>query len=242
MRRRVVAVSLGIVLLIAGEARANSIVPLLYLSVLPGAGGGVLTLQATVLVALLERPFFSKAGIKRRALVTSLRANFISALVGTVLACPLIGTFLTAPATLLVWLPLMLYVSCLIEYWCASSLWGPASVRLRWIVAGNVFSTAFVILLLVACALLRITFPDLEKGLGEHAWTLLYRSSTLASLAVLLGSFFLSVTRSERVGPSGTGDENGQEPSAKRTLAPTSGPAAVVASVGQAAEKLDEIT
>jgi len=82
---RLPVLALLLVLLLATTAMANVIAPFVWLW--PGvvAMSFPVSLPATVLAAFLERPFVSRSGIQRHALRYSLRANFLSLLVGVVL-------------------------------------------------------------------------------------------------------------------------------------------------------------
>ena len=73
-------------------------------------------LTLSVLAALIERPFVTRAGVSRFALCASLQANFITTLVG--LLCTPIAFFVLAfPALLLVWWPLAVWLSYRVECW-----------------------------------------------------------------------------------------------------------------------------
>ncbi|HZN02037.1 MAG TPA: hypothetical protein VFD06_00470 [Candidatus Polarisedimenticolia bacterium] len=95
---------------------ANTISPTLV--TIPGFGLLALhvALTLSVLAALIERPFVTRAGVSRFALCASLQANFITTLVG--LLCTPIAFFVLAfPALLLVWWPLAVWLSYRVECW-----------------------------------------------------------------------------------------------------------------------------
>lgn len=74
--------------------------------------GPAFGLPLSVLAAVLERPFYTRAGIKRWAVWYSLQANFVSLLVGYLLI------FVTVPAFYaigLLWFPVAVSISIIVE-------------------------------------------------------------------------------------------------------------------------------
>jgi hypothetical protein len=118
-------------------AQANSISPYVYFW--PGVISitVIYAFPASVLAAFLERPFLTAAGIKRRTLVLSLRANFYSTLVG-VLLIPVGYQALYTIGVL--WCVLAFGVSCITEVYylrrCAHQ-----QFTWRWVVGGNAASS-----------------------------------------------------------------------------------------------------
>jgi hypothetical protein len=96
---------------------ANTISPALV--IVPGFGllGLHVAFTLSMLAAFIERPFVTRAGVSRYALCASLRANFVTTLVG--LACtPIAFIVLAFPPLILVWWPIAIWVSYRVEYWC----------------------------------------------------------------------------------------------------------------------------
>lgn len=172
---------------------ANSLSPYVYFW--PGviSVSLVYAFPASLLVAILERPFLTAAGIARRPLVFSLRANFLSTIAGILLipicypALYMIGPF---------WCILAFGVSCAVEvvylrkYSYQSFAWG-------WIVGGNAISSAVLMVL-----------PMIAIAIGDNnrllAWTLKAPQVWLAwlllsaSVAAFLGSFaWVKIAESE---------------------------------------------
>ncbi len=102
-------------------------------------------LVATVLAAVLERPFVVRAGVREHALSYALRANFLSLAAGYLLL-PL-GFDRIARAGL-PWLLVDLGVSVVCEGWYYQrrALRGTAELRWGWVVLGNAVSTTVLLL------------------------------------------------------------------------------------------------
>jgi hypothetical protein len=75
----------SILLGMSGVAYADAISPYAFFWSGIGTINPVLAFPASLLAAFVERPFLTAAGLERRALVLSLRANFLSTIVGIVL-------------------------------------------------------------------------------------------------------------------------------------------------------------
>jgi fucose 4-O-acetylase-like acetyltransferase len=75
----------SIVLGASGVAYADAISPYAFFWSGVGTINPILAFPASLLAAFVERPFLTAAGLEGRALVLSLRANFLSAIVGIVL-------------------------------------------------------------------------------------------------------------------------------------------------------------
>ncbi|HID21689.1 MAG TPA: hypothetical protein EYP14_04735, partial [Planctomycetaceae bacterium] len=122
----------GLVLSVPCVAYANSISP--YVWFWPGIVSIALpyALPASLLAALIERPFLTAGGIGGRALLVSLRANFLSALVGLLLI-PVGWPALYAIGPL--WCAIAFAVSCGVELFYIRRFVGPFS--LGWIIAAN---------------------------------------------------------------------------------------------------------
>ncbi len=150
-RRRLVAAATaaaGLLLLAPAAAHGNTGVPLLFTS-----QGTLTMLLATVLVAVLERPFLSRAGVERRALLHSIVANVASGVLGFYLPDLASAARLPAPDDFIAALALLLLVglalSILVEsayYWLVAGR-GPRRLRWRWVALGNVASLLALVLL-----------------------------------------------------------------------------------------------
>jgi len=144
---------------------------------------------ASLLAALVERPFLAAGGIRRRALVVSLQANFVSALVG-ILMLPFgwPALYLAGP----LWCAAAFGVSCWVE--AAYVRRFSKAISWGWIVAANVISSALLM------TIPPFTLGNRNRGL---AWALapfetsLIVSSLLASVAIFLASFAWRVPREE---------------------------------------------
>jgi hypothetical protein len=149
------AVLLGLfILLPAGLAYGDFIGPI-------GAfvpGGVVMSpllgIPATLLAAFLERPFVSLAGVKRRALAYSIRANLLSWLVGIlfmIVCIPFFRVVDDPPLAIPLYALAAISLSICIEgaYLSFKVQDRDGRIRWRWIIAGNVLS-AFALLLVGA--------------------------------------------------------------------------------------------
>jgi hypothetical protein len=127
----------------ASPTLANSIAPSAFFlpGILPMTMG--LALPASVLAAVLERPFVSRAGVGRYALWYSLQANFLSLLIGYV-TMPFAYAIIYVIGPL--WCIIAISISILSEGWYYSGVGikTPGKLRWGWIVGGNVFSQRLV--------------------------------------------------------------------------------------------------
>ena len=176
------------------SAWANSISP--YAFFLPGLSwlSPVYAFPISLLAAFLERPFLSRAGIRHRPLVLSLRANLVSTLAG----------FLVLPVGLCViawlgtvWCVAAVLISCAVEIWFLQRFSGQP-FRPRWIVWGNVVSSLVVIALPPVAAALRESYPQLHYLMQPYRESL-YWFALVTSLLVFGGSF---AWRVQAAGPS----------------------------------------
>ncbi|GIW85175.1 MAG: hypothetical protein KatS3mg107_0835 [Gemmataceae bacterium] len=126
-----------LLLTLASPAYANAIAPTAYFwpGVLPLMGG--MALPASVLAAVLERPFVSHAGVREYAFWYSLQANLISLAIGyATLPVGVDAIFSIGP----LWSLIAVAMSIGSEGWYYQwrAVQAPERLRWRWIVAGNV--------------------------------------------------------------------------------------------------------
>jgi hypothetical protein len=149
MRTRNAILTLFLFLVACPAAYANAIPP--SFALLPGFQpiDITLALSATVLLAVLERPFVTRAGVARCALWYSLQANLVALLLGCG-SFILLMLFGMGPG-ILVFILGMFVVSIWIEcaYYRRQVVDDPAQFRSGWIIAGNLFSFAVLWALLI---------------------------------------------------------------------------------------------
>ncbi len=180
--------ALAITLGVSRVAHANGISPYVYFW--PGIISITLVyaFPASLLAAFIERPFLTAAGIKRRPLVLSLRANFVSTIVG-ILLIPIGYPALYTIGPL--WCLAAFGVSCLVEVFYLrrfsrqSFTWG-------WAVVGNTVSGAVLMILPPTAIAIRQNNYQLASSLEPHeGWMAL--SSLGVSVALFLASFVIPV-------------------------------------------------
>ncbi|MHB1037468.1 MAG: hypothetical protein ACYC35_18825 [Pirellulales bacterium] len=174
---------------VCGVAHANSIAP--YVWFWPGIVSITLVyaFPASVLAAFLERPFLTAAGLNRRALVLSLRANFVSAVVG-ILLVPVGYPALYAIGPL--WCLAAFGVSCAVELaylrrFFPRLAWG-------WVVGGNAVSSIVLMALPPITLAIKEHYARLAWSLEPHE-TWLNCVCLVGSLALFLTSFACPVRR-----------------------------------------------
>lgn len=155
----------------------------------------------TVAVALIERPFFARAGLTPWALIHSLRANFVSYLVGIVITLVYLsatGAVVRAGVEygefLLPGLPLLLIVvSIWVEERLAVRVLAPqARLRTRWIVVGNVVSN---LVLLVIAGFVSLILVSIGSGVHNFIYVLedCQIALIIGYLGILLGAILLAL-------------------------------------------------
>lgn len=184
----IVLLSAFFVLAFAQPVLANVIAP--TISVWPGMvhANFALAIPASILAAVLERPFLTRAGVSRHTMLFSLQANAVSLAIGYV-TLPVGYTALYVIGPL--WWIIAVGLSIVSEGWyCRVRATEGGQLRWRYIVCGNVFSS-FVLLLLpfISMAIGRsnpkIWWPY-ESYLVVLAWAV-----TIVSAAVFVLSFYL---------------------------------------------------
>jgi hypothetical protein len=188
-KQRVFSLLLTAILLLAfaSPAFANSIAPTAYFwpGVLPLMLG--MALPASVLAAVLERPFVTQAGVREYAFWYSLQANLISLVIGYLMLPVAVDAIYTIGPF---WSLIAVAMSVVSEGWYYQwrAIKAPGSVRWGSVVWGNAFSS-FVLLLLPSVALaIKEAKPSLVGQLGPYQ-DALYWGSVTASVTVFVGSF-----------------------------------------------------
>lgn len=143
-----VASVLAATLLLPAAAQANVALPTLFY----GLGGAAVTALMTLLAAVIERPFVTRAGVARLALLHSLLANVLSGSIGILAIALLEAIDLPEPdsldLTMFLLLAIGLLISIVVEglyYWLLRRRAG--GLRWRWVALGNVVSLLVLVVL-----------------------------------------------------------------------------------------------
>jgi hypothetical protein len=177
-------------LVFTGPASANTIAPTAFF--MPGylpLMAGLLALPASVLAAVVERPFVTRAGVTSHTTWYSLQANFVSLLVGYATIPVAIGAIgLAAP----LWSLAAIALSILFEgrYYEVRKLNLDHPLKWRWIVWGNICSSVILLLIPFAAIQIRTSDPHLARDL-DHYEELLLWSSVAVSITVFAACFFM---------------------------------------------------
>ena len=189
-RFRSALAALLFVLIFASAARANVIAPALWFwpGILPLTM--LLALPASVLAAVVERPFFKRAGVSQQTIWYSLQANFISLLIGyATLPIPLFFAFWPPYEYLVFWSPIAVLLSYFSERAYLSFVNQGRFRPLRgvWIIAGNCVSSLLL-------ALIPICADELNRRKPLLAWDLALSHGLLIGLAaaVSLAAFLIA--------------------------------------------------
>jgi hypothetical protein len=167
---------------------ANAIAPSAYFwpGVLPLMLG--MAFPATVLAAIIERPFVTRAGITKHALWYSLQANLLSLAIGYA-SMPLAARAIYTIGPL--WSLIAIVISIVSETVYYQQWWVPKdSLEWRWVAAGNVISSVVVLLLPVVALMIKTGQQNLERVLAPYQ-DLLFWGSVSASIALFSISFFV---------------------------------------------------
>ena len=222
---RVLGIAIGIWLLSSGIAWANSLAPFIWLwpGVIIMSGWG--SLPATVLAAVIERPFVTRAGLNSQPLIFSLQANALSLLAGFV-AVPIAGAILYTPLILL-WPFAAVTCSIIVEsvYLRIRAVEQGLQFKRTPIVIGNLCSSG--VLMLISAFLdtwYAVRLPWTDPGLWsavERVQPVLYWFTAACGIA-LIASFFLRPYRPIATPNSAQGEEVLEEPTADATVSPSS--------------------
>ena len=182
-------------------AYANSISP--YVWFWPGVVSITLiyAFPASLLAAFVERPFLTAGGIKHRPLVLSLRANFLSTLVGLLLI-PIGWPALYTIGPL--WCVVAFGVSCAVEVFYLRRF-SHQAFRWGWAVGANVVSSIILIMLPPVALTIKQNYYRLAWSLEPHEMWLTW-SSLAVSITAFVASFALPVRR-EAIEPSPDSDD-----------------------------------
>lgn len=172
-------------------AHANSISP--YVWFWPGVVSIYLpyAFPASLLAAFVERPFLTAGGIDGRALVISLRANFLSAVIGLLLF-PIGEPALYVIGPL--WCLMAFGISCVIEILYVRRF--SEAFRWGWAVGGNAASSFLLMIIPPFTLVLKQSYPALAWSLEPYEMSMMWWSLGL-SVGVFLLSFAWPVPRAK---------------------------------------------
>jgi hypothetical protein len=181
--------TVAVVMGVCRVACANSISP--YVWFWPGVVSIYLAyaFPASLLAAFVERPFLTAGGIDRRALVVSLRANFLSAVIGLLLF-PIGEPALYAIGPL--WCLMAFGISCIVEIVYVRRF--SEEFRWGWAVGGNAASSFLLMIIPPFTLALKQSHPELAWSLKPYEMSMVWWSLGL-SVGVFLLSFAWPVPR-----------------------------------------------
>ncbi|HEV2949273.1 MAG TPA: hypothetical protein VGX70_18000 [Gemmataceae bacterium] len=167
---------------------ANAIAPTAYFwpGVLPMMLG--LAMPATVLAAIIERPFVTRAGVTRHALWYSFQANFLSLLIGyATMPCAVQAIFDIGP----LWSLIAITISIVSEGVYYQQRWVPGEeLKWGWVAVANIISSVVLLLLPSIALSIKSGKPDLERGLDPYQ-DVLFWGSVVGSVLIFVLSFFM---------------------------------------------------
>jgi hypothetical protein len=159
--------------------------------------GPAFGLPLSVLAGFLERPFVSRAGVTSHALWYSLQANFVSLMVGYLATFVVIPVLMSGQghAFIIAWPFVATSLSIIVERNYLRLRSPSHCARWGWIIAGNLFTAAVCIAVLVVVEWARNNYPYEPYRLRpyEHSMTIV---AVLGSALVFVMSFF--ATRESR--------------------------------------------
>lgn len=181
--------TVAVVMCVCRVACANSISP--YVWFWPGVVSIYFpyAFPASLLAAFVERPFLTAGGIDRRALVVSLRANFLSAVIGLLLFPIGEPTFYVIGP---LWCFMAFGISCLVEIAYVSRF--SEGFRWGWAVGGNAVSSLLLMVIPPFAFVLKQSHPELAWSLEPYEESMMWWTLGL-SVAVFLLSFAWPVPR-----------------------------------------------
>ena len=132
--------------------------------------GPAMGLPLSVLAAFVERPFVTRCGFKRHAIWYSLRANFVSLLVGYV------ATFFILPVimspngdiVMLIWPFLAVGLSIVTERTCLDAQSSNNDISWSTVAAANIVSAVVCIFVMILAASIREVTPQLNVKLRAY--------------------------------------------------------------------------
>jgi hypothetical protein len=151
----------------------------------------LLGIPATLLAAFLERPFVSRAGVRRHALAYSIRANLLSWLAGFVfvfagsLFFPLVDDF---PLVFLFYPLAAIFLSICIEgAYLSFKVQGERKIRWGWIINGNVLSSMAILLVGAITEIWGHANPLLARRVDSHEMELTLALAALTLVILIYG-------------------------------------------------------
>ena len=188
VRRWLIAfLSIGVALAVPRVAYANAISPYVLRWAGVGSINPLWAFPASLLAAFVERPFLTFAGLKYRTLVLSLRANFLSTVVGIALiplAIPLL--FIIGP----LWYVAAFALSCTVEFLYLRRF--DRDLDLSLTIAANLGSSLPLLGIAPAATVIADPLGGLASALSPHLLWLNCMALAL-SLTVFLSSFAFKV-------------------------------------------------
>ncbi len=188
--------ALGISLAVCNVAYANSLSPYVYF------WPGIISITvayafpASLLAAFLERPFLSAAGIRRRPLILSLRANFVSTVAGLLLIPVGYPALLTIGP---LWCVVAFGVSCAVEIYYLRR-YSHQAFTSGWLLGGNAVSSVVLMALPPVAIIIRQNNLQLVWSLEPYLrWLALL--TLIVSLTLFLGSFVWPVAAKSETTP-----------------------------------------
>jgi hypothetical protein len=177
-----------LVLAFAQPVLANVIAPTAYFwpGIFPGST--VLAVLASVLAAVLERPFLTRAGVTHHAMLYALQANAISLVIGYVtLPVGWYAIYTIGP----LWSLVAVGMSVVSEgLYCRMRATNGGRLRWGYIICGNVFSSFVLLTLPYLSMIVGQTNPRLFRRIEPYVETLTW-ASAIVGAAVFVLSFYL---------------------------------------------------
>jgi hypothetical protein len=154
-------------------------------------------LLPTILVAFIERPFVTKAGVTRRPLLKSIRANLITLIAGI----PIAGGIwaVKSESGLYLFACVAVSITIAIELWYFQRVAKRESFTLRWqwIVLGNVLSNMLLLGIAITVRTLQVRWPELAYGLVPYQplFALLHVSISITMVVASLAEPVINLLR-----------------------------------------------
>lgn len=130
-------------------------------------------LLPTVLVAFVERPFVSRAGVQKQPLLRSVRANLLSLLVGIPVATCVWFVGSEEGLVLLAVVAVAITIAVEIGYFRSVLRKEAGHLRWTWIAFGNVVSNLLLVGLAIIVRTLQKNYPGLGLALAPYRGTFL---------------------------------------------------------------------
>lgn len=162
------AAAVTLILFSAAPAFANSLASWIW--IWPGAVSldPFFGLLPTILVAFLERPFISRAGINSRPLMRSIRANLLSLLAGIPLAMFVWDVNSLAQAAAFTAAAVSITILVELAYFRSVARAESCPLHGSWIVLGNLFSNLLLIGIALTVKTVGTSYPQLGRTLEPY--------------------------------------------------------------------------